>query len=358
MADLQSAGEIIKKLGQGRGTKEKSDQQVIEEANAILAQKRAEGNSTKAIAPVKAVTPVKKRLVEASANIREGIGKEDVSYLASQLVQVTLPHSDPGDVPHWTRTNGNLTLSIIRAKVDTESGELVGYPYGTIPRLLLYWITSEATRTKSRTLTLGRSLAQFMEEVGLNSNSRSGARSDARRLREQMHRLFGSAISFVYSEKVGLARHESFHNLHIVSKADLWWEPRNPMQGNLWESQIELSADFFDAVTSSPVPLDLRALKALHHSSLALDLYAWATYKSFLLKRKGQTQFVTYQSLLEQLGAEYADKKNFKKKLLAALKQVQVVYPGFVYKQGRGGLILYPGRPAISASGAVKELPW
>jgi hypothetical protein len=302
----------------------------------------------------KALTPVKKRLVEASAGIRESMRKEDVSYLAShlasQLVQVTLPHSDPGDVPHWSRTNGNLTLSIIRSKVDSETGNLVGYPYGTIPRLLLYWITSEATRTKSRALALGRSLAEFMEEVGLNSSSRSGVRSDARRLRDQMNRLFGSAISFVYSEKIGLKRHESFHNMHIARSADLWWEPRNPSQGNLWESNIELSEDFYNAVTSAPVPLDIRALKALHHSSLALDLYSWATYKSFLLQRKGQSQFVSYQSLLDQLGAEYSDKKNFKKKLLTALKQVQVVYPSFGYKQARGGLIIYPGHPAIATN--------
>jgi hypothetical protein len=37
---------------------------------------------------------------------------EDFACMARQLVQVTLPHRNPGDVPEWSRTNGNLLLSI------------------------------------------------------------------------------------------------------------------------------------------------------------------------------------------------------------------------------------------------------
>lgn len=344
---MEKAGDILRKMQRVK-------------SSAASAPPASQGTGTKAL------TPVKKRLIETGTEIRQGLGKEEVSYLASQLVQVTLPHSDPGDVPYWSRTNGNLMLSIVRTKPDPSTGGLVGYPYGTVPRLLLYWITSEATRTKSRALTLGKSLSEFMRDVGLKASSRSGARSDAHRLRDQMNRLFGTAISFQYSEQIGLVRRENFGAVPIVDSAELFWEPRNPAQGTLWESQVELNEKFFNAITSSPVPLDMRALRALHHSSLALDLYAWATYKSFLLNRKGQTQFVTYESLLGQLGADYGggkeertanDTKNFKKKLLAALKQVQAVYPGFIYKQVRGGLMLYPGRPAISPSWVSKELP-
>ena len=53
-------------------------------------------------------------------------------------------------------------------------------------------------RTKSPRLELGNSLRGFMAELGLNSsNGSSGAkRSDARRLRGQMERLFRARISF------------------------------------------------------------------------------------------------------------------------------------------------------------------
>jgi hypothetical protein len=266
-----------------------------------------------------------------------------LAYLAKHLVQVTLPHSDPGNIDIWTRTNGNLTLSIVRTQRDHNTGKLIGYPYGTIPRLLLYWLTSEAVRTKSRTIRLGNTLSEFMREVGLNPDTGGGKRSDAVRLKEQMSRLFASSISFQYAEQLGT----SWLNMPVTRRAQLWWNPRDPKQGDLFESWIELGEDFFAAVTSAPVPLDTRALKALNHSALALDLYAWATYKTFSLIRKRESQYVSYADLQAQMGAEYGNVKDFKKKFLVALKQVQAVYPNLLLVKARGGFIVRPSRPSV-----------
>ena len=68
---------------------------------------------------------------------------------------------------------------------DTEPGK-EGYPYGIIPRLLLFWMTSEVVWKKNakieeeekRKLYLGESLSEFMREFGLDV-SRDG--STARR---------------------------------------------------------------------------------------------------------------------------------------------------------------------------------
>ncbi|HEX2082195.1 MAG TPA: replication protein RepA, partial [Xanthomonadaceae bacterium] len=75
----------------------------------------------------------------------------------------------------------------------------IGYPYGVILRLLLFWIVSEAVRTKSRRLELGPSLNQFLRAIGLNPATGRGKRGDATRLREQMDRLFQASISFQYT---------------------------------------------------------------------------------------------------------------------------------------------------------------
>ena len=40
-------------------------------------------------------------------------------------------------------------------------------PYGIMPRLLLAWVCTEAVRTQSRELVLGRSLSEFMRSVGV-----------------------------------------------------------------------------------------------------------------------------------------------------------------------------------------------
>ena len=44
-------------------------------------------------------------------------------------------------------------------------------PFGNLPRLLLAWVCSEAVRTQSRDLVLGRSLYEFMHKLGLEDRS-------------------------------------------------------------------------------------------------------------------------------------------------------------------------------------------
>ena len=64
------------------------------------------------------------------------------AFIVRQVVQLTLPHADPGDIPVWKRSNGYLTLSI-RHGWDHENNRIRGYPYVTLPRLLLFWMTTE-----------------------------------------------------------------------------------------------------------------------------------------------------------------------------------------------------------------------
>ena len=59
-------------------------------------------------------------------------------------------------------------------------------PYGNLPRLLLAWVSTEAVRTQSRELVLGRSLSEFMGKLGMDSVG--GART---RFRNQIRRLWG-----------------------------------------------------------------------------------------------------------------------------------------------------------------------
>src|ERR1017187_3845126 len=294
------------------------------------------------------LTRQQKQIVDAAAMIRERWpDASDLAFMAKHLVQVTLPHSDPGDVPFWSRTNGDLTLVIARTQVDEDSNQLIGYPYGTIPRLLLYWITREAVRSKTRHLELGGSLSQFMREVGLNPNNGTGKRSDSYRLREQMTRLFASSISFQYGNSSGGRVGKRWLNMPVSRGGQLWWDPKDPNQANLWESWIELGEDFFNAITGAPVPMDTRALRVLNNSPLALDLYAWATYKAYSVTLKGRSQFISYHDFMAQLGTDYADPKNFKKKLLATLKKVQAVYPQLNLESVTGGLRIHPCKTAV-----------
>ena len=71
----------------------------------------------------------------------------------------------------------------------------------------------------------------------------------------------------------------------LAHKHELWWSPRDPEQQPLWNSVVVLSADFYDEFVAHAVPIDLRALRALRGSPLALDIYSWLTYRMSYLRK-------------------------------------------------------------------------
>src|SRR4029450_1558331 len=74
-----------------------------------------------------------------------------LGYMARAMVQATMPHRKPAE-SFFERTNGAFTLTMM-------APPKVGLPYGSMPRLLMAWLTTEAVRTKSRELILGDTLS-------------------------------------------------------------------------------------------------------------------------------------------------------------------------------------------------------
>lgn len=286
------------------------------------------------------LTPQHRRILSAADVIAgEAPGDHDKAFMSRQLVQTTLPHADPGNVPVWSRQNGNITLTI---QPGVHKGQVMGYPYGTIPRLLLYWITTEAIRTKETKLILGDSLAAFMEELGLDSR-RMGPRSDRVRLQEQMRRLFGARITFEGEVEQEDLTGEVTDYPRIARRTMFWWNKKeDPEQRTLWESWIELDSDFYKSITANPVPVDLRALRAIKRSPLALDLYSLMTYQAFRSSRTGRPLFTTWRQLQTALGTSYADHADLRKAIKDCLRKIQAVYPGLVLSDREGGLEVLP----------------
>jgi hypothetical protein len=290
-----------------------------------------------------------RRFLEAAERIRLNQPTfDDLAYMARELVQVTLPHRNPGDVPAWSRSNGNLTMTV-QPGWDHQRRKPFGYPYGSIPRLLLFWLTAEAVQKRNRQIELGSSLSDFMFQLGLNPATGRGPRGDARRLREQMQRLFNAVISFDHTTMQEGRQGEGRINMTVASRVMLWWSPRDPSQAALWGSWVELSKEFFDAITANPVPLDMRALKALKRSPLALDLYAWLSYEAFRAHKTSKVRFVAWKLLAEQMGTDYAEVTNFQQKASGALRKIQALYPALKLGPMRGGIRVDPDSlPAIT----------
>jgi hypothetical protein len=192
----------------------------------------------------RALTPSEQKFLDAAAEIRLDPDQAEKAFMARQLVQCTLPHSNPGNIPAWTRRSGNMALGL-QPGWNHSKGCSVGYPYGTLPRLLLFWVTTEAVQTKNRRLELDQSLAGFMRELGLDP-SHGGKRSGAWRLRDQMERLFRCRISF---EQAGANRtgeqSKEWLDMQVGPKAQYWWDTKQPEQTTLWGSWVELGAGVF-----------------------------------------------------------------------------------------------------------------
>lgn len=289
------------------------------------------------------------QLVQTAQELRQSSiqAKElELAFLSKQLVVATFPHSEPDkNLPVWTRCDGNYVLSIqpgYETNPKTQKSVSLGYPFGSIPRLLMFWMTAEALRTKSRHLVLGDSLAAFMRELDLNpENGSLGAkRSDASRLRNQLERLVCSRISCVdYSTEHRTPR----LNMEVSSKSDLWWNPKSPEQLTLFESWVELGENFYEALTYRPIPLHMPVLKALKTSPLELDLYAWLVYRVFGVNRKGTPVFIRWRDIEKQIGAGYRDTREFSRHAKRAIGKIQAIYPKLRVEFPRGRLAIYPG---------------
>ena len=341
---------------------------------AELARRRAAANATPPDAPPQSQTPqidapapgksppiakaespkpsefteAQRKLLKAGdAIFRTAATTEDKAYLARELVLASLPHKNPGNqLPVWTRRNGDVVLGI-QPGVNLTTKASYGYPYGSIPRLLLFFVTTEALRV-GRRLELGSSLNGFMLQLGLSPLTGRGKRGDAKRLREQMERLFFARFSLQRVTESDQHRRQERIDMQVAPLSELWWNTRAPDQGGLFESWIELGEEFYKAVTSAPVPADMRALRALKQSPLALDLYAWLTFEAFRAHKSGKRRFETWTQLHAHMGGEYAEVRNFRLKVKAALRKIRVVYPKLKLGVRRGGLEVLPeSYPAI-----------
>ena len=249
-----------------------------------------------------------------------------------------LPRTNPGNRKEYKRVNGPYKLGMT-AGIDNK------LPFGNLPRLLLAWVCTEAVRTKSRELVLGRSLSEFMRTLGIGSTS-GGSRGDRTRLRNQMDRLFHSSVQLIYEDERSKASISSF----VADRTEFWWNERKPDEPSLWDSKIELGEKFFQEIIRHPVPLDMNTLTALKRSSLGLDLYLWLVYRTFSLHN---SLCLPWPHLYRQFGADPSKANdrvtvdNFRKDCLRELKKIQTAWPGLKYTTGFGLLILSPSKPAI-----------
>ena len=260
-----------------------------------------------------------------------------LGFMARAMVQATLPHRKV-DSTYFERRNGAFTLSM-------QALPKIGLPYGALPRLLLAWTTTEAVKTKSRELELGDSMSAFMAELGLTATG--GKSGSITRLKNQTRRLFTATVAASYEDE----NHIEDMGYRLADRSVLWWHSKDPEQVGLWKSTVTLSEQFFNEVIDRPVPIDMRAMKALKQSPMALDIYTWLTYRMSYLKRP---TVIPWDAVATMFGSNYKQLKHFKQAFIEELRRVMVVYPQARVEVADDGLMVKPSPTHIPMTKAIK----
>ena len=94
--------------------------------------------------------------------------ESDIRFMNLVLSVCALPRRSMGHQRQYVRRTGDYMLAFNATDPD------YGLPYGVYPRLLFAWICTEAVRTKTPRLVLGRSLNEFLTTLGIKSSNSRG----------------------------------------------------------------------------------------------------------------------------------------------------------------------------------------
>ena len=285
-----------------------------------------------------------------------------LGFMTRALVSATMPYKDP-KAKVFERRNGDLTLTILAPN---------GVPYGKYPRLLLSYLVTEAVATRSNVVVLGDTLADFLK-ASIGVRATGGAQGTQTRLSDQMQRLFTSIVSVGQRVTNGTSRSFQFENITLVERgrleerdmarldslqpadevgqeSELWRQVEKGEAGR-WNSVIELTPRFFQECVETPVPIDLRAYKVLGTAPMAMDIYAWTTYRASYIKHP--TRPIPWPVLQAQFGSglPFTEQgtRDFKKAFKRNLDLVRMVHAGLRVDESSNasGVVLLPSPTSV-----------
>src|SRR5271165_692315 len=209
-------------------------------------------------------------VIEAAASY---MGNEagGIGFLYSGWCQSALPHKRLPDGQDWQVKTDQIGLIVEAGSRIGPSDKPIplGVPFGSRARLILIFLQSEALRTGSREVELGRSLRHWFGRMGIPCAGKNIAA-----VRDQAERISRCRLTFEYrnGRRVGMTNHSIVESALFVDDGD-------DRQGGLFAETVMLSDGFFQQLKKHPVPLEEAAIKAISNNSQALDVYCWLAYR-------------------------------------------------------------------------------
>lgn len=278
-----------------------------------------------------AATRHERALVEAAYQVlSEEADKLGFTY--SGFALTSLPHKPQAETV-WRREGHNLTM-LIQSGLN-RSGAPLGVPYGSYARFILLFLQSEAIRTGSREIELGRSMRVWLGNMGLSIGG-----TTYRMVSEQARRISGCTLTFYADrDKKEVMRRGGFVD-GSITMADTTSD-----QPSLWQERVLLNEEFHRALQTHPVPLSETALRAIGPRSMVLDIYIWLAYRLHALKADVE---VSWPSLHAQFGAGYSRLRDFRAGFINGLELALAVYPEAHVSVDERCVVLRPSRPAVT----------
>ncbi len=278
-----------------------------------------------------------RRVVEAASAYLSS-EESEIGFLYSGWAQAALPHRRLPDDEIWQVETDRVTLLVQPGARPGKPPVQIGVPYGSRARLILLYLQSEALRTSSREVSLGRSMNHWLSRLGIPLGGRS-----AKDVRDQAERISRCRMSFQISQggKSGLV------NQSIMDTA-MFVEDDKGGRGRMLLETATLSQMFFDQLKKHPVPIEESAVSQISNNSLALDVYCWLAYRLHAVS--GVTP-ITWKALHAQFGRAFARRDHFRQQFKHTLELALSVYPAAKVEIGERVVTLYPSPPPVAPKG-------
>jgi hypothetical protein len=277
-----------------------------------------------------AENPSDRRAVEVAATV---LAEEETTLGITHagFAMTSLPHRRV-DEPVWKREIAHTSLVVSSGY--TKDGQQIGIPYGSVARMILLYLQTEAVKTNNPVVELGGSMAAWMARMGMNNGGKN-----YQLLREQIRRLSACRLTF-YFEGDGI---EQFENGAFIAGGASMANSHGGEVSN-WQEFVRLDERFLKSLREHPVPVREEAIRAISSRSMSIDIYIWLAYRLHVLKRPTP---VSWAALHGQFGGGFKAARQMKPKFLEALSVALAAYPEALIEVEQTGLILHPSRPAV-----------
>jgi replication initiator protein len=280
-----------------------------------------------------AATLADRLCIDAASSV---LADEDLqaNFVHAGFALTALPHRRIAE-PEWVRTTAGLRLRVESGK--DESDAVVGIPYGSVARMILLYLQTEAVRTRSREVELGRSMNGWLTAMGVNNGGKGYAL-----VREQSRRLSLCRLTFYTTSDEGT----QITNGGFVRSAILPSCPDDDgVQLSLWRERVVLDEVFYDSLLKHPLPVREAGIRGLANRSMAIDIYVWLCYRLWQLRKPTR---VPWPALYGQFGGGFTRLRAFRQHVREPLALALSAYPeARVEVDDEAGLLLHPSPPAM-----------